>query len=185
MRFIIIKKTFDDSKMLIDILKNLLGMNIKLDENDKFLIIYHNYSNDDDIVRVLNSLGDDLMINIIAYMSTPLYVSRSKDELNVILPIILDNQLPIGVYDIKSLLLEKPLINNKRQLLNFILESSGVDENFVREFALNNLNVSKASKATYIHRNTMIYKLDKLKDTSGFDLRLFLDAYILFSLIEK
>jgi len=185
MKFIIIKKTFNDSKMLIDILKNLLGMNIKYEENDKYLIIFHDYSNDDDIVKVLNSLGDDLMINIVAYLSSPLFMSKSKEEQSVILPILDNNQLKSGVYNLKSLLLERPTINNKRQLLNFILDSSGVDESFVRDFALNNLNVSKASKATYIHRNTMIYKLDKLKDISGFDLRLFLDAYILFGLIEK
>ena len=47
------------------------------------------------------------------------------------------------------------------------------------------LNVSKASKILYIHRNTMLYKLDKLKELSDFDLRCFLDAYIVYSLIEN
>ena len=66
-----------------------------------------------------------------------------------------------------------------------ILDSTGVGEDFIIDFAKNDLNVSKASKAMYIHRNTMIYKLDKLKETSGFDLRCFLDAYILYNLLDN
>ena len=53
------------------------------------------------------------------------------------------------------------------------------------EFAKNNLNVSQASKAMFIHRNTMIYKLNKLKANSQFDLTNFNDAYILYSLLEN
>ena len=60
--------------------------------------------------------------------------------------------------------------------------SSGIDYAFIRGFAENNLNVSQASKAMFIHRNTMNYKLDKLKELSGFDLRSFLDAYVLYQL---
>ena len=111
--------------------------------------------------------------------------SKLEEELNVIIPIFKNNNLPSGVYKLKELLLKKPVIPNKRQLLNYILESTGVDEEFIRDFALNDLNVSKASKAMYIHRNTMIYKLDKLKEVSNFDLRCFIDAYILYNLIEN
>ena len=66
-----------------------------------------------------------------------------------------------------------------------ILESTGVGEDFIRDFAKNDLNVSKASKSMYIHRNTMIYKLDKLKEISDFDLRCFIDAHILFNLLDN
>ncbi|MBO5542875.1 MAG: helix-turn-helix domain-containing protein, partial [Acholeplasmatales bacterium] len=41
-----------------------------------------------------------------------------------------------------------------------------------------------ASKSMFIHRNTMMYKLDKLKAESGFDLRNFKDACILYMLIS-
>jgi DNA-binding PucR family transcriptional regulator len=37
----------------------------------------------------------------------------------------------------------------------------------------------------FIHRNTMIYKLNKLKANSQFDLTNFKDAYILYSLLEN
>ncbi|MBQ7641970.1 MAG: helix-turn-helix domain-containing protein [Acholeplasmatales bacterium] len=185
MGFIIIKKNFNDSEMLINILRNLLGINIKVDDNDDLLIIHHNYSSDEDIIKVLNSLSDDMMVNLVSYVSMNSSDSKLEEELNVIIPIFKNNNLPSGVYKLKELLLKKPVIPNKRQLLNYILESTGVDEEFIRDFALNDLNVSKASKAMYIHRNTMIYKLDKLKEVSNFDLRCFIDAYILYNLIEN
>ena len=185
MGFIIIKKNFNDSEMLINILKNLLGINIKVDDNDDLLIIHHNYSSDEDIIKVLNSLSDDMMVNLVSYVSMNSSYSKLEEELNVIMPIFKNNNLPSNVYNLKELLLKRPVISNKRQLLNYILESTGVDEEFIRDFALNDLNVSKASKAMYIHRNTMIYKLDKLKEVSNFDLRCFIDAYILYNLIEN
>ena len=185
MRFIIIKKNFNDSIMLINILKNLLGINIKIEEEEKVIIIYHNYSYNDDIIRVLNSLSDDMMISLVSYISKENIELKLKEELDVVLPIIIDNDLPAGVYTFKELLLKKPVINDKRHLINFILDSSGIDENFIIGFALNDLNVSKASKAMYIHRNTMIYKLDKLKEVSDFDLRCFLDAYLLYDLVKN
>ena len=183
MRFIIIRD-FKDSKMLINIIRNLLGVNIRIKEESNYIIINHNYKNDDDIIRVLNSLSEDLMDSFISYISSDSDEMKMNEELDVILPIFLENDFPTKVYNFKSLLLEKPVINNKRRVLNYILESTGVDEEFIKGFALNDLNVSKASKAMYIHRNTMIYKLDKLNETSGFDLRSFIDMYILFNLIN-
>lgn len=183
MRFIIIRDV-NDSKMLINIIRNLLGANIRIVEEKKYIIIHHDYKNDDDIIRVLNSLSEDLMSSFISYISSDYDSMRIEKELEVILPIFIENDLPVGVYNFKSLLLQKPVINNKRAVLNYILDSTGVDEAFVKGFALNDLNVSKASKAMSFHRNTMIYKLDKLNEISGFDLRSFMDMYILYNLIN-
>ena len=183
MRFIIIRN-FDDSKMLINIIRNLLGVNIKIKEENDCIIVYHDYKNDEDIIRILNSLSDDLMASFISYISSDFDEVKLANELEVIMPIFVNNEIPAGVYNFKSLLLQKPIIHNRREVLNYILDSTGVGEDFIRGFAENDLNVSKASKAMFIHRNTMIYKLDKLKEISGFDLRVFIDAYILYMLIQ-
>ena len=185
MRFIIIKRNFLDVEMLINVIKNLLGQNITIKINDNNLVIYHEYSNNDDIKKLLISLSSDLMINLVSYISSDVYVSKSEKELEVILPIIDSNDVDYGNYTLKDLLIKRKNIQNKKELLNYILESTGIDEAFIRDFCNNDLNVSKASKAMYIHRNTMIYKLDKLKEASGFDLRCFSDAYILYKLINN
>lgn len=49
----------------------------------------------------------------------------------------------------------------------------------INKFFENNLNVSETSRQLYIHRNTLVYRLDKLQKTTGLDLRVFEDAITL------
>lgn len=46
----------------------------------------------------------------------------------------------------------------------------------VNKFFENNLNVSEASRQLYIHRNTLVYRMEKLKSVIGLDMRVFEDA---------
>ena len=46
----------------------------------------------------------------------------------------------------------------------------------VKKFFENSLNVSQTSRELYIHRNTLVYRLDKLNNMTGLDLREFEDA---------
>ena len=46
----------------------------------------------------------------------------------------------------------------------------------IDKFFENNLNVSETSRQIFIHRNTLVYRLDKLEKTTGLDLRVFEDA---------
>jgi len=46
----------------------------------------------------------------------------------------------------------------------------------INKFFENSLNVSETSRQLYIHRNTLVYRLDKLQKMTGLDLRVFEDA---------
>lgn len=46
----------------------------------------------------------------------------------------------------------------------------------IYKFFENSLNVSETSRQLFIHRNTLVYRLDKLQKTTGLDLRVFEDA---------
>jgi Sugar diacid utilization regulator len=46
----------------------------------------------------------------------------------------------------------------------------------ISKFFENSLNVSETSRQLYIHRNTLVYRLDKLQKSTGLDLRVFEDA---------
>lgn len=48
----------------------------------------------------------------------------------------------------------------------------------IQKFFENNLNVSETSRQLYIHRNTLVYRLDKIQKITGLDLRMFDDAII-------
>lgn len=46
----------------------------------------------------------------------------------------------------------------------------------IGKFFENSLNVSETSRQLFIHRNTLVYRLDKLQKSTGLDLRIFEDA---------
>ncbi len=46
----------------------------------------------------------------------------------------------------------------------------------INKFFENSLNVSETSRQLFIHRNTLVYRLDKLQKRTGLDLRVFEDA---------
>ena len=46
----------------------------------------------------------------------------------------------------------------------------------INKFFENNLNVSETSRQLYVHRNTLVYRLEKLEKSTGLDIRKFDDA---------
>lgn len=46
----------------------------------------------------------------------------------------------------------------------------------INKFFENNLNVSETSRQLFVHRNTLVYRLEKLEKTTGLDIRTFDDA---------
>lgn len=70
-----------------------------------------------------------------------------------------------------------------QEFLSMLLEPSAVeilkDEEIMttaEAFLNNDLNVSETARALYVHRNTLIYRIEKIKKITGMDIRTFNDA---------
>lgn len=48
----------------------------------------------------------------------------------------------------------------------------------IQHFFENNLNVSETSRGLFVHRNTLVYRLEKIRKLTGLDLRNFEDAIV-------
>ncbi len=48
--------------------------------------------------------------------------------------------------------------------------------NTINKFFENNLNVSETSRQLFVHRNTLVYRIEKLQKMTGLDIRVFDDA---------
>ena len=66
--------------------------------------------------------------------------------------------------------------------LEEVFEGSAM-ENFEEEelaavytFFENNLNISETARKLYVHRNTLVYRLEKIQKKTGLDVRVFEDA---------
>ncbi len=61
----------------------------------------------------------------------------------------------------------------------FPIESLDADTlDTINKFFENNLNVSETSRKLYVHRNTLVYRLEKIKKLTGLDLREFDHAIV-------
>ena len=49
----------------------------------------------------------------------------------------------------------------------------------VNKFYNNNLNVSETARQMYVHRNTLVYRIERLREATGLDIRTFDDALTL------
>lgn len=86
------------------------------------------------------------------------------------------NKLGIGrlIYQLPS--------NLCRIFINEIFGSNISDEiddeilTTINKFFENNLNVSETSRQLFVHRNTLVYRLEKLEKSTGLDIRTFDDA---------
>ena len=181
MKFVIIKNCAEYQNEITDILKQLIGsnLNVRCDNND--YIVYFNYENNQDLIDTIYAFENSFMTSICAYISSDKEEERLAKEEHIALKLL--EVLKPGVYTLKTALIDNPRINFQSEILDYILEHTNISESFIIEFVKYDLNVSLASKSMFIHRNTMMYKLDKLKSESGFDLRSFKDAYILYMLI--
>ena len=111
-----------------------------------------------------------------------------------------DGRFVNGVYGFMNMLI-KMIEDLPKYKLNEYLETlldSGAREIFLddemintaEEFLENSLNVSETSRKLYLHRNTLMYRLDKIERETGLNIRKFSDAVtfrlvtILFKLLK-
>ena len=61
-----------------------------------------------------------------------------------------------------------------------------IDE-IVEVLLKNNMNITESAKSMYLHRNTLLYKIEKIKKITGYDLKKIEDLLVLriFCLIKK
>ncbi len=92
--------------------------------------------------------------------------------------IISYNHLGIGrlVYQLPTTLCEMFL---KEVFIQGSIESLDEETLFtIQRFFENNLNVSETSRGLFVHRNTLVYRLERIKKITGLDLREFEDAIV-------
>lgn len=195
-----ISKTIESSA--IDILQNLFpdrkkDFVIRIDDHD--IVVIKEFADEvgkDEMMHVAQNIYDTLstedmvsvMVGVSTVVDTIQDLGQAYRESRIALEVgkVFDTEKNIISYDnlgIGRLIYQLPttlcelFLNEvfKKESIN-VLDSETIYT--IQKFFENNLNVSETSRKLFVHRNTLVYRLDKIKKLTGLDLREFDDAII-------
>lgn len=198
----LIETDIDREMNVVDIVRNIFPAKGKdfvtaIDERSIILVKeLRERDNHDDIEKtakvIFDTISAEAMSKVYVAIGMPINdlknVSNSYKEAKMALEVgkIFEPEKIIINYDklgIGRLIYHLPA-NLCKMFVNEVLHNLTIDMfdeetiTTVNKFFENNLNVSETSRQLYIHRNTLVYRLDKLQKMTGLDLRNFEDAIV-------
>ncbi|WP_317368779.1 helix-turn-helix domain-containing protein [uncultured Tyzzerella sp.] len=200
-RVVMIVKAYDDKdSSSLEMIKNIFAENNRdyiTAVNEKSIIIIKDIGEDisyEEVEKVANILVDmfntEIMVKAkVAYgtiVNDLKYISKSYKEAKMSMEVgdIFYNGRNIIGYNtlgIGRLIYQLP-VNLCKMFMNEIFKENLPDTfdeetiTTIYKFFENNLNISETARKLYIHRNTLVYRLEKIEKTTGLDIRVFDDA---------
>lgn len=139
---------------------------------------------------IINTVEEELMITASAGVGSivstleQLHISYANACTAISVGAIFDFET--NIFDFNSLGVGKLIYNTDKKILDEFLKETVSKKTFellddemiktVRSFFRNNLNISETARQMYLHRNTLVYRIDKAQKLTGLDLRKFDDA---------
>ncbi len=202
---LLLRVTSSNDVSVYDVLQNIFpdknkDFVISINETDIAVVKETNSSADTkDIEKMASSISDTLsgeffthvLIGIGTVVEGVKDLARSFKEAQMALEVgkVFDTEKTIVSYDnlgIARLIYQLPVTLCEtflREVFNHgSIESLDQETLFtIQKFFENNLNVSETSRKLFVHRNTLVYRLEKIKKLTGLDLREF-DHAIVFKI---
>ncbi len=158
-----------------------------IDVNDHQIWIYFNHTIDLSLKDIIINLSQDTLVDFRLYES---HQYMSKEDLKEQSLFIKEKiaQINFNAYN---------YLNDRIIMLHFVkmFDHSFKDYVFkkfsfdqmmietIKTFLEHGQNVGLAAKALYVHRNTLTQRLDKFFQSTGFDVRKFMDGFIIYHLL--
>jgi DNA-binding NtrC family response regulator len=171
--------------LLCDFLKGLIGNYIEPSLSNNALTVFIDSDTEVDFEEIINSLNSDFYVVACLFESGELYKGIDK------------NEYVKYINSISSKLLETTkLYIDEKELVKQRLNSSIVENNILKEYYKDyemrnvistylesNMNVSQAANALYMHRNTVMNKIAKFIDVTGYDIKKFQNAFVIYQIL--
>lgn len=195
-----IEPKYEEDNIVLETLKGLYAMNSRdfitsIDENHIVLVKTLDEKNKADVIgktarTIVDTLSAEAMIKVrVAYgtvVTDIKQVSKSYKEAAMALEVgrifySEKNIIAYGELGIGRLIYQLP-ISLCEMFLEEVFEGRKVEQfeeetlHAVNKFFQNNLNISETARQLYVHRNTLVYRLEKIQKTIGLDVRVFEDA---------
>lgn len=189
--FVIVINVFEKLNEALEIIKNVYN-NTKtlIVSNQEYIILLGNFEN---ILEHISSISETLYTSIyekcyIGYINIKSYdeVKTVYDEMIYNIELAKKYNISKMILDENSVIFEKFIDGLDENIKNDVMHKfnegfSKFDADMIKTidvFFEFNLNLSEAAKNLYVHRNTLIYRLDKIEKYTKYDIRKFKDAVI-------
>jgi len=214
-RVVMLVKALDSSEVAIsEIIINMFADSkknfiIELDNCDVVVIVETNNTSEQDIVDMASSIiatiEEELLIPVIVGIGSKVNnlkdITKSYNKASIACDIggVFESEKNIFTYSKLGIGL---LINEvSKEHLQMFLEQivdidtfSNLDDEIIKtiqQFFENSLNISETARKMYLHRNTLVYRIEKVQKQTGLDVRnfeeaiLFKAAHMVKSYLEK
>ena len=173
---------------IINILKDVIG-EAEVISFDEYSVIFYFNNVDMDFKSLIKTINDDFYTDAHLFESGKVNFNDGEEFKKI-----------INVYEKANL--KKHIYSSNKQILAYLINH---DKALAKELApilLNkllkdesllmlastmfecDLNVSLTAKNTYMHRNTVNYKLEQIESETGLDIRRFKDAVIMYQFLK-
>ena len=179
-----------EREMLLSLLSEVVDVSY-IDVDNEFITIVFENLLESSLEELSQVIIEEFFIEIRIYESTRFEtisdleknIRKVKKMLKLITFDVDDSYL--NEVDLLYFEISKPIDENyKKNILKKYADDVEM-KNILKVFLECNQNTSEASKRLYLHRNTLIQKLDKFYEETGFNPRRFKDAMIIYKAIEN
>ncbi len=185
-KYIIIESKYpiDSLKpMLMDMMSEIIKIQ-SLIEDDRRIIIIYDHEIEVSLSEVVINLVADTFADIRMYESyvfqDETLLHEHKDYIKELLEYI---SFPKYMY-LNDLIVAQALLTklNPKDFHYFLRNYTNNQDmkNTIKVYLESNQNMSLASKKLYIHRNTLIQRIDKFVNETGFDIKTFVSGYVIY-----
>lgn len=178
------KENISDVKhLVIDVMASLINVKRVIDSDHRLFITF---DRDADVLfdDVIHNLAMDLYMDIRLYVSytfqDEVFMIKHRDFIQKLLKDIPFNRY---TYLDDEIIAKHMMTKIEKNDYQFFLRNYVHDDMMlktVKTYLESNQNMSVAAKKLYVHRNTMMQRIDKFIDATGFDIKTFVSASIIY-----
>ena len=186
---LIIIQTNKKTEHLYSTISNIFTTTIiDLENEHQVVVLSPNQYDEQFLLDVKDTLETELYCKVIIAVSKDINInniSKKYQETDYFLQLLNKYQLSFGIIDANNVLLPYLVESIKEENLDFIVNQLKIskfkelDEEMlmtIKMFLKSNLSISETARKMYIHRNTLIYRIEKILSITGYDIRNFEDA---------
>ena len=139
----------------------------------------------DDLTVLFEDLSGELLSDFLVYISPSMEEKEVPKHIELCQSILKKMHLKRGVLS-NRVILNMMLHHIDASIKKFILgkyhqQAYMIDT--IKTYLEHNQNMMTASKELFIHRNTLMMRLDKFKEVTGFDVKTFYDGFLIYHLL--